>query len=172
MKMFNLIVAAIMMTTVTGCSTIIRGSSEEVLFHTFPSGAEVRLSTGQVCHSPCTLEMKRKGDVFATITKDGYKTLVTVLISSIDGVVLAAGTTANILSLPIINDLVDYNTRANYSRKPNPLIVELIKEHTEEEYLTVDPGGHKTTSEAESRVSVAEHSKKPEVAVSNTAPNS
>ena len=110
---------------VTSCATIVRGSSETIEITTSPSGAMIKLSSGQSARSPSTFEVPRKGTIFVTITKDGYETVETKLISSIEGASLGLGTAANILTLPVVNDVVDYNTGANYSHKPNPLHVEL-----------------------------------------------
>jgi hypothetical protein len=74
-----------------------------------------------------------------TITKSGYKEVNTALISSIDGASLGIGTAANLLFLPVINDIVDYNTGANYSHKPNPLIVNLIPLTSSENYQYAAP---------------------------------
>ena len=84
--------------------------------------------------------MSRKDDFIITITKDGYKELKTAMLTTIDGASVGLGTAANLLFLPIINDVVDYNTRANYSHKPNPLEVTLIEDSAEEDYqLTTKP---------------------------------
>lgn len=85
----------------------------------------IKLSSGQSARSPSTFEVPRKGTIFVTITKDGYETVETKLISSIEGASLGLGTAANFLTLPVVNDVVDYNSGANYSHKPNPLHVEL-----------------------------------------------
>ncbi len=148
MKRFLFAGAAVLsFSLVSGCATVVRGSSEAITFQSTPSGALVKLSSGQSCTTPCELEVKRKGEVFVTVEKDGYKTLETALVSSIDGGSLALGTTANILFLPIINDVVDYNTGANYSRKPNPLAVTLIETGSADQYPQVDPS---TVAEADS----------------------
>jgi len=110
---------------VAGCATIVRGSSETIEITTSPSGAMIKLSSGQSARSPSTFEVPRKGTIFVTITKDGYETVETKLISSIEGASLGLGTAANFLTLPVVNDVVDYNSGANYSHKPNPLHVEL-----------------------------------------------
>ena len=110
---------------IAGCATIVRGSSETIEITTSPSGAMIKLSTGQSARSPSTFEVARKGTIFVTITKDGYETVETKLISSIEGASLGLGTAANFLTLPVVNDVVDYNSGANYSHKPNPLHVEL-----------------------------------------------
>jgi len=117
-----------------GCSTIIRGGSEEITINTVPSGAQVSLSNGISCVSPCQFKVSRKDDLIITITKDGYKELKTAMLTTIDGASVGLGTAANLLFLPIINDVVDYNTRANYSHKPNPLAVTLIEDSAEEDY--------------------------------------
>lgn len=123
----------------SGCATFVRGGSEKVTFQSDPSGAEVRLSTGQTGVTPCQLDLKRKGDIQVTIRKDGFKELTTALISSIDGKSVGIGTAANFLFLPIINDVVDYKTGANYSHKPNPLVVKLIPLGAAENYQLVAP---------------------------------
>ncbi len=128
----------------TGCATVVRGGSEPITIQTNPSGAEVTLSNGQSCVTPCELEVKRKGDILATIKKPGYKDLNTALVSSIDGASVGIGTAANFLFFPIINDVVDYNTGANYSHKPNPLIVTLIEDGSKERYVQVDPAAKVT----------------------------
>ena len=111
---------------VFSCATIVRGSTETIEITTSPSGAMIRLSTGQNAKSPATFEVPRKGTIFVTVEKEGYEKHETKLISSIEGASLGIGTAANFLTLPIINDAVDYNTGANYSHKPNPLYIELI----------------------------------------------
>lgn len=124
----------------SGCASIFRGSSEKLIIQSNPSGAEVRLSTGQSGITPYEVEVKRKDTIFIAITKNGYKPLDTAVISSIDGGSLGVGTVANVLFLPIVNDIVDYKTGANYSHKPNPLIVTLIPLSSGDEYkLTAPP---------------------------------
>lgn len=124
---------------VSGCASVVRGSSEKLVIQTVPSGAEVKLSTGQSGVTPWETQVKRKDTIMVTITKSGYKEVNTALISSIDGASLGIGTAANLLFLPVINDIVDYNTGANYSHKPNPLIVNLIPVTSSENYQYAAP---------------------------------
>ena len=119
---------------VSGCATIVRGSSDEVLINSDPDEAEVTISNGMFCRTPCNIELKRKSDLIVKIEKEGYKTVRTALISTMDGASLGIGTAANFLFFPVVNDVVDYSTRANYSLKPNPLFVRLISEDSEQEY--------------------------------------
>jgi hypothetical protein len=111
------------------------------MIQTSPSGASVRLSTGQSGTTPFEVEVRRKDTIFVSISKAGYKPLETAVISSIDGASLGIGTAANLLFLPVINDIVDYQTGANYSHKPNPLVVTLIPETSAENYPLVAPPG-------------------------------
>ena len=135
----RLLIVFLSIGTLTACATIVRGGSEEITITTQPSGAEVNLSNGMSCVSPCKLEVSRKHDLIVNIEKDGYKPLSTAMITSIDGGSVGLGTAANLIFLPIINDVVDYNTRANYSHKPNPLHVVLIKASSGEEYQMAPP---------------------------------
>ena len=63
------------------------------------------------------------------------------MLASIDGGSLAGYTAFNFIMLPGVNDIVDYNTRANYSRKPNPLHIELIADDSTEDYKPIIPEG-------------------------------
>ncbi|HEY8995832.1 MAG TPA: PEGA domain-containing protein [Lacunisphaera sp.] len=123
----------------TGCATVVRGSTEKIAFQSDPAGAEVKLSTGQSGVTPCELVVRRKGDVQVTIKKEGFKQVETALISGISGASMGIGTAANFLTLPIVNDIVDYKTGANYSHKPNPFVVKLIPLGAVENGLPVVP---------------------------------
>ena len=123
----------------SGCASVVRGSSEKLMIQSVPSGAQVRLSTGQAGVTPWEVEVKRKDTIFVTVTKDGYKEMSTAVISSIDGASLGIGTVANFVTLPILNDVIDYKTGANFSHKPNPLIVTLIPSSSAEAYPTPAP---------------------------------
>ena len=123
----------------SGCASIVRGSSEKLTIQSVPSGAQVRLSTGQAGVTPWEVEVKRKDTIFVTVTKDGYKEMSTAVISSIDGASLGIGTVANFVTLPILNDVIDYKTGANFSHKPNPLIVTLIPANSPDNYPISTP---------------------------------
>jgi hypothetical protein len=123
----------------SGCASVVRGSSEKLIIQSSPSGAEVKLSTGQAGVTPWEVEVKRKDTIFVTMTKSGYKEVSTALISSIDGASLGIGTVANFVTLPILNDVIDYKTGANFSHKPNPLVVTLIPLGSSETYQLPAP---------------------------------
>ena len=108
-----------------GCATITRGTSEVFVIESSPSGAQVQLSTGMVCSTPCSLKVKRRGDFVVTIKKKGYETITTTVTSAIDSAG-GAGMAGNVLLGGIIGAGVDAGTGAMHSHKPNPLKVELV----------------------------------------------
>ncbi len=136
-----LALACTLLFSASGCASVVRGGSEKLVIQTVPSGASVTLSSGQAGTTPFEVEVRRKDTIFVSISKAGYKPLETAVISSIDGASLGIGTAANLLFLPVINDIVDYQTGANYSHKPNPLVVTLIPESSGESYPLVAPPG-------------------------------
>lgn len=111
----------------TGCATITRGTSEAWTVDSRPSGAQVELSTGQRCVTPCTLQLKRKHSFTVTVRKDGYRTVTTQVVSQIAGTG-AAGMAGNVLVGGIIGAGVDAASGATQELKPNPLFVELEPE--------------------------------------------
>lgn len=94
----------------SGCATITRGSSESFVIETTPAGANVTLSNGLSCMTPCSLKVKRRPLLQVTIEKSGYKTIRTTVTSSVQGGG-AAGMAGNVY-------------------KPNPLRVELEPEES------------------------------------------
>jgi hypothetical protein len=48
---------------IQGCATITGGTTEVLVIETTPSGAEVSLSNGFRCFTPCALEVKRKSNL-------------------------------------------------------------------------------------------------------------
>ena len=71
-----------------------------------PPEADVALSTGETCVTPCKLKLKRKNGFTARISKAGYETATATVESKISGGggVAAAG---NLLAGGIIGGIVD-----------------------------------------------------------------
>ncbi len=110
-----------------GCATITRGSSQTWVVDSDPTGADVRLSTGQTCVTPCTLNLKRKTAFTAVISKPGYASVSAPVSSEMKG----SGITAfvgNIIFGGLIGIGVDLATGATKSLEPNPLTVEFQAE--------------------------------------------
>jgi hypothetical protein len=109
----------------SACATITRGTNQDFVVKSEPSEANVKLSTGQTCVTPCTLRMKRKSRFVVTVSKDGYQTQET----EVHGVVKeggAAGMAGNVIFGGIIGAGVDASNGAMMNLKPNPLTVTLV----------------------------------------------
>ena len=121
------IVAALLTLGLSGCATITRGTTQTWTVESDPVGAEVVLSSGERCKTPCSLKKKRKHNFTVDITKEGYEPVRTEVLSSMSG----AGGTAlagNVLVGGLIGIGVDAGSGATKDLRPNPLVVKLVPE--------------------------------------------
>jgi PEGA domain len=107
------------------CATVTRGTSQKFAIESTPAQAEVALSTGQTCITPCKLKLKRKHGFTATFNKPGYETLRAQVKSKFSGGGAAAGA-GNLLVGGIIGAAVDGSSGAMNNLTPNPLVVTLV----------------------------------------------
>ncbi|MDP2140138.1 MAG: PEGA domain-containing protein [Gammaproteobacteria bacterium] len=108
----------------SNCATITRGTTDAFTITSDPTGADIRLSNGLVCRTPCALEVKRRPGFVVTVEKEGYRTVTTSVVSSISG----GGGTAmagNVLLGGIIGAGVDASNGSMNELSPNPLHVVL-----------------------------------------------
>ena len=108
-----------------GCATITRGTNQNFVVETTPSQADVKLSTGQTCVSPCTLRMKRKSEFVVTVSKEGYQTQE----AHVHGMMKGGGGAAlagNAIFGGLIGAGVDASNGSLMNLKPNPLQVTLV----------------------------------------------
>lgn len=110
---------------VQGCATITRGTTEAWTVESEPIGAEVTLSSGESCTTPCTLTKKRKDPFMVTVEKEGYETVRTQIQSQVAGAG-AAGMAGNVLVGGIIGVGVDAASGATKELKPNPLVIKMV----------------------------------------------
>jgi hypothetical protein len=107
------------------CATVTRGTSQKFAIVSTPAQAEVALSTGQTCTTPCKLKLKRKHGFTATFNKPGYETLRAEVKSKFSGGGAAAGA-GNILAGGVIGAVVDGTNGSMNNLVPNPLTVTLV----------------------------------------------
>src|SRR5688572_25002990 len=88
------------------CATITRGTEQKFAIESTPGEAQVALSTGQTCVTPCKLKLKRKPGFTATFTKPGYKTAEVQVKSKFSGGGAAAGA-GNVLIGGVVGGLID-----------------------------------------------------------------
>ncbi|HVV34614.1 MAG TPA: PEGA domain-containing protein [Vitreimonas sp.] len=109
-----------------GCATIVRGTSEDFVVESTPTGATVQTSNGFQCAStPCTFHMQRKTGFTVTVAKDGYQTATATVLSNMSGGG-GAGFAGNILAGGLIGMGVDATSGAMNDLMPNPLHVDLL----------------------------------------------
>jgi hypothetical protein len=111
--------------SVTGCATITRGTSEVLVINTEPAGATASLSSGHMCKTPCSIELKRKNAVHVKLEKAGYETLDTDVKSEVSGAGGAA-MAGNVILGGLIGAGIDAATGAMDRLTPNPLTVKLV----------------------------------------------
>lgn len=124
MKIAAVVAAVGLSVCTSACATVIRGSSQNFLVKTEPTGAAVKLSTGETCEAtPCTFRRSRKEAFAVTVSKPGYETQVI----DIKHHWSAAGTTTGVIGNAILGGGigigVDAATGANQDLDPNPLVV-------------------------------------------------
>jgi hypothetical protein len=111
------------------CATVTRGTRTAFVVETIPSGAYVRLSTGQECNAtPCTFpQISREAEFSVTISKPGYRTTTHAVTHATAGAG-GAGMAGNVLLGGIIGAAIDANSGATQNLVPNPLVVHMERE--------------------------------------------
>ncbi len=107
-----------------GCATITRGTTEAFIVNSKPVGADVRLSSGEICKTPCVLKKKRKGSFVVFITKEGYEPVEVQVTNQVAGAG-AVGIAGNVVLGGLIGAVVDASSGAMLKLVPNPMEVEL-----------------------------------------------
>jgi uncharacterized protein YceK len=125
--MSRILIAVMATFLLTGCATITRSTNQAYVIETNPSGADVRLSNGYSCVSPCSLQMKRKPGFQVTISKDGYKTVTTNVSSQVSSGG-GAGMAGNVIFGGIPGLVVDSVSGAMNELIPNPLVITLERD--------------------------------------------
>jgi hypothetical protein len=107
------------------CATVTRGTSQKYVIESEPPQADVALSTGQKCVTPCKLKLKRKHGFTASFSKPGYAPQQAQVKSKFSGGGAAAGA-GNILAGGVIGAVVDGTNGSLNNLTPNPLRVTLV----------------------------------------------
>lgn len=122
----SLAAAAVAALLLPACATVTRGTSQKFAIESAPPEAEVTLSSGQTCVTPCRLKLKRKHGFTATFRKAGYETLRAEVRSRLSGGGAALGA-GNVLIGGLIGAAVDGSSGALNDLTPNPLKVKLVE---------------------------------------------
>ncbi len=103
-----------------GCASITRGTLNDVNFTSEPAGADIRLSTGAVCRSPCLLQVERRTSFIAMASMAGFQDQQQQVRTQLAGAG-AAGFAGNLLIGGFIGMGVDAMTGAANDHNPNPV---------------------------------------------------
>ena len=95
----------------SGCATMVRGTTQQVSVNSDPTGANVTFSNGTSCTTSCTIEAQRKTTLQVTMKHEGCNTYSSALVPTLAG----AGA--------VLGGVIDYGTGAVYDLQPNPLFV-------------------------------------------------
>jgi len=120
----------------SGCATVINGTSQDFSINTDPGGARARLSTGTECTTPCEVSLKRRHDVRIDITKEGYEPAY-VLVQSRTGGAIAG----NVLLGGLVGGVVDAASGATNFLAPQPLNLRLARMSSGEEPVLLNKDG-------------------------------
>jgi hypothetical protein len=124
--MLRLILLVTTCVALASCATITRGTRQTFVVNTVPSGAHVRLSSGEVCEAtPCTFpRISREAEFSVTVSKPGYRTTTHQISHETSGAG-GAGMAGNVLLGGIIGGAIDANSGATQRLVPNPLMITL-----------------------------------------------
>lgn len=92
----RLVILTLLMVGLSACASVTRGTKEVLVVESTPSSAEVAMSTGDTCTTPCSIKLKRKYGLHLSITKEGYHTVEADVNAQVAGGG-AAGMAGNVL---------------------------------------------------------------------------
>lgn len=111
--------------SLSACATVTRGTSQKFNIESSPTQAEVSLSNGQQCVTPCQLKLKRKPGFTATVKKPGYQTQTVTVESKLAGGGAVAGA-GNLILGGVVGGIVDGTNGSMNNLTPNPLRIILV----------------------------------------------
>ncbi len=123
MKAFGILI--VLGLTLSGCASIVRGTTEEVRIITDPSDARITTTTGHACvGTPCKVEVARDTSFLVTASKDGYKTATVDVKTETTGKGVA-GVAGNLIFGGVVGAAVDGYNGAYLNHTPNPVVITL-----------------------------------------------
>jgi len=131
--MFRFLMIAFLGLSLSACATVTRGSNDEWIATSEPSGARVETTNGHMCtQTPCTIKMPRRSEFVATFSKDGYQSVNVHVDNRIAGNG-AVGLAGNVLIGGVIGIGVDAVSGAALDLFPNPahVVLEALAEGEE-----------------------------------------
>ena len=119
-KAVNLFVVAVAAFGLTGCATIVSGTTQKLNVTSQPSGADAKADNNMTSKTPATFTLDRKSDHAIEISKDGYKTTTVLIKRAMNGMGFG-----NVLIGGIVGIGVDAVSGANNKLVPERVDVAL-----------------------------------------------
>jgi PEGA domain len=116
--------AVLVAVSISGCATITRGTRQKFIVTSEPSNAEVEMTNGLRCTTPCKLKIPRKSEFLVRVIKPGYETAEVKVHGKVKGGG-TAGFVGNALIGGLIGGAVDASTGSALDLVPNPVNVTL-----------------------------------------------
>jgi hypothetical protein len=139
----------------SGCATVLNGTSQDVAFNSQPAGAVVELATGVNCVTPCSFSMRRGNDTEIRINKPGFQPVSVYIQSRLGGSAFG-----NILLGGPIGAVVDGSNGASNHLFPNPVYVRLVPVGSSEEAVLLNRDGEVLSTVAAHNAAVGEDVRK------------
>jgi hypothetical protein len=89
MRNITLIGIGLLLISMTGCATVVRGDKQKLTFNTDPTGAKLVVGDKEYT-TPAKVELKRREKYQVTVSKEGYRPLTFELTARWDGASLPA----------------------------------------------------------------------------------
>ncbi|QIE46916.1 translation initiation factor 2 [Pseudohalocynthiibacter aestuariivivens] len=119
--------------SLSACATVTRGNSEDVVFTSEPTGAQMTTSMGVGCTTPCTIDIKRR-KAFSAVFQQGGETRTIAVASKIGGGGVATGA-ANVIAGGVVGIAVDASTGATLEHMPNPVHADFSKPQSQAQVI-------------------------------------
>lgn len=126
MSLLRLGAAVLAVASLSACATITRGTKQKFYVNSEPSQADVEMTNGLRCHTPCKLKVDRKSDFVVRVMKPGYQAAEVHVQGKVKGGGAAGGLAGNALLGGLIGLGVDAATGAMLNLRPNPVNVTLV----------------------------------------------
>jgi hypothetical protein len=126
MKLFSTLLLLVCISSVYGCATVTRGTSDVLVIESEPPGAEVEIQpANHHCKTPCSVKLKRKLEQIVTIRRESFEPVEVRVIPQVVGAG-AAGMAGNVILGGLIGAAVDAGSGAMKDLKPNPVKVTMV----------------------------------------------
>lgn len=120
MKSSRLVLLSLVVLSLTGCASVLKGTDQVLTFTSDQDGAQVLLDGVSVGVTPVSMKVKKNSKSTVMVKKDGFRTQTMPLDKKYDGVALL-----NIFWDFSTTDLI---TGAAYEYEPNTYYFKLLKE--------------------------------------------